>query len=245
MKKEMYKSMYETETYHWYFKSKYEIVLGILEKYGLKKKSDYQIVDIGCGCGVMLEVLSKYGAVTGIDFSEEALEYCRMNFSGRLEQADLQRYVSNKMYDYGIALDVLEHVEDDRKALINIKNMLNKGAVCVITVPALNMLWSAHDKNCMHKRRYTKPQLENLIKASGLKVEYCSYYNFWFFPIVFLVRKIENLLKLDNSGSRLEYGFSDSFLNYLLYRIFVSEKYRICAHKNFFIGVSLICVIRR
>ena len=244
MEKSMYQSMYETETYHWYFKAKYEIVLNLLKKYGLGKNTQLNIIDFGCGCGKMLQYLSQYGNAEGIDFSDEAILYCKQSFDGAIEKEDLETYISEKKYDYGLALDVLEHIKNDFQALLNIRNAMGREGICIITVPAFMCLWSEHDKNCMHQKRYKKKQLVELVSASGFKVEFCSYYNFWFFPIVFLFRKIENMFRINNSGSRLEYGFSDGTINNILYKIFVSEKKRLCKQRSFPFGVSLICVAR-
>lgn len=246
MEKEMYQSMYETETYHWYFKSKYEIVLSALEKAGLRKASGAEIVDFGCGCGLMLENLLQYGNVVGVDFSEDALQYCRMNFNGELIQADIEKYNAINKYDYAVALDVLEHVECDEIALKNIYNALREGGVCIITVPALMCLWSQHDENCMHRRRYDKKMLEKRIKSCGFDIEYLSYYNFWSFLPVWLIRKVENLLHLDNRGSKLEYGFKKGgVINDTLYHIYSSEKRRITKGKEYPWGVSLICIAKK
>lgn len=244
MEKSMYQSMYETETYHWYFKAKYEIVLSLLKKYGLDKNNRSNIIDFGCGCGRMLQFLSEYGTTEGVDFSDKAILYCKKNFDGALAKADLETYSSDKKYDYGVALDVLEHTRNDLRTLINIRNAISQNGICVFTVPAFMCLWSEHDKNCMHQRRYRKKQLIDQVSASGFKVEFCSYYNFWFFPIVFLLRKIENLFRVNNSGSRIEYGFKDGLINDILYKIFVSEKTRLCKNRTFLFGVSLICIAR-
>lgn len=245
MKDEMYQSMYETETYHWYFKSKYEIVLSILEKQGMKKKSGTDIADYGCGCGAMLEYLSEYGTVTGFDFSKEALQYCKRSFQGRLEQVDLENYCEEGRYNYGVALDVIEHIGDDKKALRNIYHAMREDGICVITVPAFMGLWSMHDENCMHKRRYTKKKLTETVAAAGFEIEYISYYNFWFFIPVYFVRKLENLFHFDNTGSRMENSFKDDWLNQLMYRIFSSEKKRMNKGRAFPFGVSLICMARK
>lgn len=245
MEKEMYDSMYHKESYHWYFKAKYEIVISVLEKYGLKKSSTNRIIDFGCGCGLMLRKLSAYGSVQGIDYSMEALDYCKLEFpQANLAQADLQDFFCSEKYDFGVALDVFEHIDDDVKAMKNVCCSLKKGGICIVTVPALMSLWSAHDKNCMHKRRYTKKELMAKLEESGFTVEYCSYYNFWSFPAVWLIRKVENILGLDNSASKIEVGFQDNWFNDLLYRIFSSEKKRILKNKAFPWGVSLICVVR-
>lgn len=182
MKKEMYKSMYETEDYHWYFKSKREIVLGLLDKYAEK---GCKIIDLGCGCGLMLGKLQQYGEVSGVDFSKEAIEYCKTSFSGELYQGNLEDVKLPQIYDWAVMLDVLEHIEKEKCVLTNIRSALKKNGRIIITVPANMKLWSKHDENCMHFRRYDLAQLEKILGDSGYFVNYISYYNSRLYPIVF------------------------------------------------------------
>lgn len=242
MKKEMYKSMYETEDYHWYFKAKREIVLSILDKI---VKENSKIIDLGCGCGLMLSKLSRYGEVAGVDFSEEAIEYCRASFSGTLYQGDLESITLSEKYNYAVMLDVLEHIKDEERALINIRNILQKGGKLIITVPADIRLWSKHDENCMHYRRYDLKELESVLLKCGYSVNYISYYNSRLYPIVFIIRKVEKIFNIKNKGSHIEYGFKPGIINTILYKVFSGEKKRILKGKKYHKGVSLICIAKR
>lgn len=242
MKKEMYKSMYETENYHWYFKSKREIVLACLKKY-LRHKG--KIVDLGCGCGLMLTELEKYGTVTGVDASEEAIEYCKTLFSGELIQGDLSELGMENTFDCAILLDVLEHVEDEKLILENIRNSLHNRGLLILTVPADMRLWSQHDENCMHYRRYERKELIDILRKCNYKVKFIGYYNSRLYPFVYAVRKVERMLKIKNKGSHIEYGFKPGPVNTVLYKIFSGEKKRILKEKPYAHGVSLICVAER
>lgn len=68
MKSYMYDSMYRQGLTHWWFRGKQEIVLGLLDSF--YDPSQGSLIDFGCGCGAMLQALSRYGTVTGADFSE-------------------------------------------------------------------------------------------------------------------------------------------------------------------------------
>lgn len=245
MEQEMYQSMFEIETYHWYFKAKYEIVVNLLKAYGLKKEEHPKIIDFGCGCGLMLKTLSFYGDIEGIDFSEEALKFCKKNFNGRLYNYDLEKMNLSSQYNYGIALDVLEHVPDDSLAIRNIQNSLTENAICIFTVPAFRHLWSQHDENCMHMRRYNKKELVECISKEGFEILYCSYYNFWLYFPVLLIRKMELFFNIKNEHSRIECNFKEGVVNTLLYKIFVSEQKRMLKRKIYPFGVSLICVAKK
>lgn len=234
--------MHELETKHWYFCSKHKIVLSVLDSLGITSAN---IIDIGCGCGVMMKYLSKYGKVHGIDFSEQALQYCReLGFDGELRQADLSQFTSSQKYDVAVSLDVLEHIDDDEKAAENIYKMLSNNAYCIITVPAFPSLWSSHDDNCMHKRRYTKKTLEKLLVSAGFNIEYISYINFWLFPCVWVIRQLTKLFNF-NEYSEMENKMPSKIINNLLLGIFSSEQFFIKNKFRLPFGVSLLCVVRK
>lgn len=246
MKNEMYQSMYETDSYHWWFRGKREIVDALAQD-ALSQKNDTEktIIDFGCGCGLMLEALQKYGNVTGADFSEQALKYCQNRFAGKLRKIDLSiSSTMNEKYDFAVALDILEHIDNDEIAAQNLYASMKSGGKCIVTVPAFQWLWTAHDNNCMHKRRYNKAALERLLTTSGFTVDFVSYYNFFLSPAIIVVRLFTKILGLDKNSS-LENKFSDNFVNKLLYRIFITEKKFILKRKHFPFGVSLIAIISK
>src|SRR5690606_39113676 len=68
------------------------------------------------------------------------------------------------------ALDVLEHIGDDRDAVRAIAAMLGPGALLLVTVPAFAMLWDHHDDLNQHHRRYTAGRLRRLLDGQGLEL---------------------------------------------------------------------------
>ena len=244
MKQEMYENMHRTETYHWWFRTKRKIVLSLAKEY-LSGAGEKTLIDFGCGCGAMLAELSQYGNTTGLDFSQTALDFCREQFDGELRQCDLSLPITPwDQFDFGVALDMLEHVEADDVAAKNIHRFLRPGGVCIITVPAYQWLWSYHDENCMHKRRYNKKSLNRLLDGAGFQVEYLSYYNTILFPPAALVRLLSKLFCQDQK-STVENGFHDSLLNQILYRIFSLEKGWISKRHHFPFGLSLIAYVKK
>ena len=68
-------------------------------------------------------------------------------------------------------LDVLEHVEDDKGFLHKlVSENADTQSMFVVSVPAINVLFSAHDKKLGHYRRYSPAQLKLLLSAEGLEV---------------------------------------------------------------------------
>lgn len=74
-------------------------------------------------------------------------------------------------FDLVMLLDVLEHVENDLEFLQTIvKTNLKPDGVVLISVPAWQALFSAHDTRLRHYRRYSPAQCRRVIEASGLKI---------------------------------------------------------------------------
>ena len=66
--------MYELESTHWWFRSLHELVLGYLDK---SRKKNINILDAGCGTGRLMFQMKSLGEITGFDFRDTALSYCR------------------------------------------------------------------------------------------------------------------------------------------------------------------------
>lgn len=75
------------------------------------------------------------------------------------------------VFDAVFALEVLEHVEEDRRLLAEIVRVLRPGGTALISVPLHMSLWSAVDDACAHVRRYEPEELLEKIRASGLRPE--------------------------------------------------------------------------
>ena len=108
-------------------------------------------------------------------------------------------------FDTIIALNVVEHIENDNEAIQNCYQMLKPNGKLIILVPAFQKLYNTLDKELGHFRRYTKISLGNLLEKENLKVVHTSYFNStgipgWFFAGSILRRKLipENELLIFN-----------------------------------------------
>jgi SAM-dependent methyltransferase len=119
--------------------------------------------------------LQHFGRVLAVDLSRDAVNTAQ----GRgLQTAtmDVTRLaIPDASVDLVVALDVLEHIEDDRAAVAELLRILRPGAVLLVTVPAYNWLWSSHDVANHHVRRYRRSELRALLRKNGFDVEVCSY----------------------------------------------------------------------
>ncbi len=248
MQKYLYQKMYEVETTHWWFQAKKDILIQLIKNKIIPQlsKSEINIADIGCGAGLLLDSLSKFGHVTGIDYSNNAIEFCKNSFSGELIQADCGTtdLNINKKFDLIIATDLIEHIKDDRIAINNIYNLLNDNGYAIITVPAFQFLWSQHDVINMHYRRYSFKTLYEAIKTTPFNICYLSYYNFFLFLPALIVRITKKILNIDKK-SDLEFSTPPNLVNKLFYKLFYSESKFITKRKKFPFGVSLIAIIKK
>src|SRR5262245_38672438 len=78
MQQHTYSIMYRIEKTHWWFAGRRKILATLLEQICSQSgKPRPRILDVGCGTGANLELLSKFGDAEGVDVSSEALQFCR------------------------------------------------------------------------------------------------------------------------------------------------------------------------
>lgn len=249
MEQRQYDEMKKQQNLHWWYVARKEIVRDFAAHNQAFESDNVTILDVGCGMGVMLDALREHGEVFGTDMNEESVEYCRECQPEGISKDHIrvgylpdQVPFENGSFDCIFALDVLEHVEDEAAAVQTIHDLLKSNGRLIITVPALMSLWSYNDELNHHFRRYDKKQLVAALKRAGFTVDKCSYYNSFLFLPAFLVRKIKNLLHIQESD--IPDIDHDTLVNRLLKKIFAAEKYVLRKH-SFPVGVSLIAAAHR
>lgn len=129
------------------------------------------MADLGCGAGATLDGLDFARVRVGVDLGGAQLEWTRERGVRRLVRGSLTSLpLADGCLDTALALDVLEHVADDRRALEEIRRVLRPGGRAVLSVPAYPWLWSPHDERLGHHRRYRKDGLEERCREAGLDV---------------------------------------------------------------------------
>jgi SAM-dependent methyltransferase len=173
----------EAERRHWWIRTRFGYIDEACE---LISNSPIKVLEFGSGTGQNLWYLTqtqKSCQLTGIEPSLPD------NF--HVPWANLKKSPDgNERADLMLAMDVLEHIDDDVGALKSWLPHLKSDGVVLITVPAFKWLWSNHDDLLEHKRRYTKEEVLNLAKAAGLTPVRLHYAFSFVLPLVWLVRKI-------------------------------------------------------
>jgi SAM-dependent methyltransferase len=148
--------------------------------------SQRAIFDIGCAGGVSFDDLSRYGEVYGSEPDPTLVDSCP-RWRHCIELTGFgPNYSASRQYNLVLMLDVLEHIEDAAGALGNLRQLLKPGGHAILTVPALQSLWSVHDVVNQHHRRYDKMGLHRLIKDSGLVVRELRYFFIWPLGLMYL-----------------------------------------------------------
>jgi SAM-dependent methyltransferase len=162
--------------------------LAVLVQQGIVPPS--RVLDAGCGWGVTLNALEARGYRTwGLDVSRQALE--RLDGPGRrLIEADLTcippraRPPGSDEFDAVLALDVIEHLDDDRAAVARLGELVRPGGLVVVSVPALPELFSEFDRIQGHRLRYRPDRLRAAFDASGLVIERLFWWGGWMVPLL-------------------------------------------------------------
>jgi hypothetical protein len=116
---------------------------------------------------------------------------------------------------------VIEHIADDQAALKSIAGKLKPNGKFVMTVPAHQWMWSAHDVINHHKRRYSKRSLKTLIDASPMRLEKVGYFNSLLFPLAVAQRAASKVRGDENADVTLP----PAPLNAALEKVFAAERY--------------------
>src|SRR5918993_3994173 len=190
-----YPILFTVEQSHWWHTGRRKIIAAFVEEI-CRRVSDRRprILDVGCGTGANLIMLSNYGDAEGVDVSEDALAFCRERGLDkvRLGAGEALPY-EDGTFDLVTAFDVVEHMDDDLAGLSEMRRVLRPGGRVLLFVPTFMFLWGLQDEVSNHRRRYRLPELRRVLEQAGFKIERSTYANITFFAPILLVRKLMRL----------------------------------------------------
>lgn len=144
----------------------------------IKPYSKGRILEIGCGIGNISEffIRDNFNIVLS-DLRDNYIEIVKNKFSNEVFKIDLVGVDFDTKhkdligtFDTVFALNVVEHIKDDHKAIENCKKLLKNQGHLIILVPAYQTLFNNFDVELEHYRRYTQKSLKQLIKANQLNI---------------------------------------------------------------------------
>jgi SAM-dependent methyltransferase len=165
-------------------------------------------VEIGSGLGGNAALWLRGGVpcITVSDVEPAALEHLRERFGGdpRVEVAELDLLDAPERAHTGlVAMNVLEHVEDDVAALRGAARLVRPGGHVVIFVPAFPFALGRFDRAIGHHRRYTRDTLGSAFRRAGLDVVDLRYVNLPGLPAWFVGMRLLGLTPRDGLALRL------------------------------------------
>jgi SAM-dependent methyltransferase len=222
MERVVYQQMAELDQRHWWYRARREVLAALIQR-EVPLPAKARILEIGCGTGHNLEMLGKLGRVDALELDDEARAIAEKRLGRKAMSAPLPELsgVKDRHYDLIGAFDVIEHIDDDAAAVASIAAKLKKGGTFVMTVPAHQWMWSAHDVVNHHKRRYSKKALKRLIEASPLRLQKIGYFNSLLFPLAVAERLASKLRGKDDADVKLP----PAPLNSLLESTFKAERH--------------------
>lgn len=188
MNSEEYGCMRAVEDSHWWYRGLHALVLRALGRHATRRT---RIVDIGCGTGGMAARLSGDVLRAALDFNPEAVGYCRARGIRRLLRGDASALpFSDGSADAVLMLDVLYHknIAEPMAVLREVGRVLVPGGIVVLNVPAYQWLYSSHDVAVHTGRRFTRGEINGLLREAGFEVVESSYWNTALFPAICAVR---------------------------------------------------------
>lgn len=215
---------------HWYYRSK-QMALDTMLK-GVRYRN---ILDIGAGSAVFARHLIESGAESAVcvdsAYPDERIELV----GGRPI-----RYIRDMVpcdADLVLLMDVLEHVDDDAGLIRRSVSGAASGTLVLISVPAFQFLFSAHDRFLEHRRRYTIRSLESVVAAAGLEVVRSRYFFALVLPLAAAIRIWQR-----NGVPKSSLTTHSGFINGLL--IYLHRAELPLFRRNRLAGLSIFCLAR-
>jgi SAM-dependent methyltransferase len=154
-----------------------------------------RLLEVGCGAGALLFDLAERGfpceaLETSVAAFELAAELHRDSPLVTIHHREDAAWA--EAFDYVLAFEVLEHIEDDSAALACWRSWLKPDGYLMLSVPAHPGMWNAHDVWAGHYRRYERSGLASLLEQAGFQVEKFECYGF---PLANFIEPIRAFLR--------------------------------------------------
>lgn len=244
VRREEIQSLDRLETVYWWHVGRRAVILCLVRGF-VTLPENPRILDLGCGTGRNVALLTAFGRALGADPSPEALRIARgLGLSGRLVGASAERLpFRDGAFDLVTALDVLEHLEDDLLGMAEIRRVLRPDGFLLAAVPAYRFLWSEHDEALGHRRRYVASELHQKLNVAGYAVVKRTYAITFAFPLIVAFRLWRGLFP-PTGRLRASYVMLPGWLN-AAFAGFLHLEALLMRALNLPLGTSIFVVARR
>jgi SAM-dependent methyltransferase len=239
---EEYARMFEAEERQWWYAGMRAVSFSLLEPHIDKTRGDMRLLDAGSGTGNNLLHLSRLGRAVGIDLSPEAVRFSRDRGVAVARGTLASLPFGPSTFDCVTSFDVLYHrwISDDRAAVLELARVLKPGGVLLVRVPALKILWGAHDEVVHSRHRYSRREVRALLEGAGLEVLRATYCNSFLFPLLLARRALDRMLGRHGS----DVGFLPPPFEWGFLRLLLLEA-RLVRFASLPVGASVMAIARR
>jgi SAM-dependent methyltransferase len=242
MDQRLMKAMLEVDEHHWWYRGRRRIIRAELDRLPLPATAT--VLDAGCGSGRTMQELVEYGEVHGVELDPEAAEVARSRGHGEVQIGRLEELPwGDGSFDLIACLDVIEHTEDDRVTLRELRRVCKPGGRLLLTVPAYQALWSLHDEANHHFRRYSRPTLRAAAVESGWRVERMTSFNSVLLPPAAVVRLAQRRRRTNGTYTP-ELKVGPAWMNGVLERPLQLEARWLSRGRSLPAGLSLMAVLQ-
>ena len=168
MERAVFDRMAEQDQVHWWYVARRRILAALIAR-EVALPADARILEIGCGTGHNFEMLRGFGRLDAVEVDSAARALASSRLGHAVSSAPLPALdgIADRTYHLIALLDVLEHVDDRADSLKSIAAKLAPGGRILVTVPAYQWMWSAHDVAHHHKLRYSKTRPQERRRSGG------------------------------------------------------------------------------
>jgi SAM-dependent methyltransferase len=246
MYEDEYTNMYLMEESYWYYMALHELLEDYVRTFSEKNDQTLNIFDAGCGTGRWLTILEQYGKSKGIDYSPQAIKYCKMRGLNNVRVGNLnENEYGEDRFDIITCIGVLYCFAhpDEIPILKGFYRALKPGGMLLLDSPAFNCLMRKHDIVVGGKRRYRRSELIPILNDIGFKVEVQTYRLSFLFLPVWIKKYVEKLQS--NSHIKSDLRPLPRIINGSLLLFHRIENELIKRNWNFPIGTSFLVVAKK
>ena len=237
---EAYQELRGLEDEHWWFRGARAVYRTLLS-FKPRPGKGARVLEVGSGSGGNFDLLGEFGDVVGLEYSPIAIELTPSAPALGLVRASADALpFAASSFDYVALLGLIEHMDDDRKALREAARVCTHEGIVVLLTSAIAFLWSHHDDANRHRRRYHKKELIELLASAELRTIRVSYQNFFTFLPVLAVRMWQ---RIHPESPRFDVGKPNRWVNDFLTALLKLEA-RLIKYISLPVGVDLVAAAR-
>lgn len=238
-----YQHIYKNEGTHFYYLATHKLVLTLIQNNLNNIDKKLNILDAGCGAGLLAKHLERFGDVVGVDVNPQAI-YFSSKRKIKVVKASINKLPFKKNeFDIITSVDVIYHDQvNDKEALKELYRVLKPGGLLIIRVPAYKWLIRSSDKQVHTRERYNHKMFNDRLIRARFKVAKISYVQTLLLLFAVIQKTLEIIFRVKEPSSSIKK--INPFFNNLILLLLLAEV-KLVQFINFPFGLGLVAVARK